>query len=349
MSPLILPLLLTLLKLLAAITALYTVHLILAFLHPYLYPRISGAEALSLNRYLHATKGKPAWAFVSHVATSPSHSHSELENEHGEGTIGQALAFELASRGFNVVLHGSDLGALRAVRDALLRRYPDGRYRVVVAASTDTTSVSAAADRDGDGDGDGGADAFVRRVVSSLEDVNLTVLLVTAAATTTTKISDSDDGHDNTTTTSTPAPTLTAALSPLLARNAPALIIHLSSLPSPPSPSPSTTPTHSVIKTPTSNITTLHYKLLPLPLPIPIPKPRQQEQSPSLLHPPPSVLARAILARAGCHDGDEGEGKGSNVVYPYLPHAVVQKLRGVLPVWVVDWVVGDMYSTAMQF
>ncbi|KAK5117847.1 hypothetical protein LTR85_008621 [Meristemomyces frigidus] len=57
--------------------------------------------------------------------------------------IGKGFAEELCHRGFNVVLHGRNERKLNAVRDALLKRWPQREVRVIVFDAINDLSDSA--------------------------------------------------------------------------------------------------------------------------------------------------------------------------------------------------------------
>ncbi|KAI0387033.1 hypothetical protein F5Y04DRAFT_288812 [Hypomontagnella monticulosa] len=144
----------------------------------------------SMDRFLHATKGKPAWALVLGAADP----------------IGAALCAELASRGFNVVLYARGVHALAHVtklRAMLANKYPENKYRIVVADA----NANGAAARE-----------FAGRVATSLRDVNLTVVVGNTGA---------GVGAKTDRSGAKAAQYLTAAVLPLLQRSAPALLVHV--------------------------------------------------------------------------------------------------------------------------
>ncbi|KAI1657312.1 hypothetical protein F4813DRAFT_396490 [Daldinia decipiens] len=145
-----------------------------------------------LTRFLHAARGRPAWAFVAGAGQEP---------------VARELCFGLAARGFNVVLYGAGSGCrggkatmqrLLGFRAELLKAYPENKYRVVVV------------DTDAQGDA---VEVFAARVGESLEGANLTVLID--------YVGDADDGMV--------LPQLKTVLMSLLKRNVPALVINVTS------------------------------------------------------------------------------------------------------------------------
>ncbi|KAF3058042.1 NAD(P)-binding protein [Daldinia childiae] len=158
-----------------------------------IWPRVRlwMANDAPLTRFLHAARGKPAWAFVAGAGQEP---------------IARELCFGLAARGFNIVLYGTGPGCrggkvtmhrLLAFRAQLLRANPQNKYRVVVV------------DTDAQGDA---VEGFVARVGGSLEGANLTLLIDCVG----------DAGG-------IVLPQLKAVLISLLKRNTPALIINVAS------------------------------------------------------------------------------------------------------------------------
>jgi len=107
----------------------------LPLLH-YLYP--SG-----LSKFLRQHEGEASWALVTGASDG----------------IGRALCFELAARGFNVVLHGRNETKLARVRDELEATHPTRRFRT---ATADASSFSA---------------ADIDRIVGQVADVPLTILI----------------------------------------------------------------------------------------------------------------------------------------------------------------------------
>ncbi|KAG4218659.1 hypothetical protein PC116_g32861, partial [Phytophthora cactorum] len=147
-----------------------------------------------MTKFLHAARGKPAWALVAGAGQDP---------------VPQELCFGLAARGFNVVLYGVGSGScdsmaavqrLEALRAKLLKAYPENKYRIVVA--------DTAAPRDAE-------EGFIADVVGSLEGVNLTVLVNCIG----------EDGGGI--AGGIVSPQLNAALISLLKRSAPALVINV--------------------------------------------------------------------------------------------------------------------------
>ncbi|KAI1765172.1 hypothetical protein GGR53DRAFT_284137 [Hypoxylon sp. FL1150] len=251
---------------------------------------------LGLQRYMHATKGKAAWAFVTH-ACDP---------------VGQALSYQLAARGFNVAMHGSDRPALDAMKGRLEREFPWNRYRVV-AERADAGAESVV------------DEVFVARVAAAMDGGNLTVLVNNA----TTAPGQAPGGDVRNLGVPSPAVTeetfamrLAAALIPLLRRNAPALVVNLASVTAPEEMQMPLCPSCGA---PTAcardGINVVSYRLGGL---------ASGDERPSLFTPSTETLACAALRYAGVgHGGDEGW----NYTFPYWPHAMLYMKDEALPGW----------------
>lgn len=283
--------------------ALFGTYAALGFIWPHARPLVAGDDALT-TRYMHATKGKPAWALVTD-AGSP---------------IGRAQCSELAARGFNIVLYSSSSTTpgvaqhekeLGAIRDELLRAYPENKYRIVVGgASTGIEGKS------------GVVAEFAGRVVGSLEDVNLTVVV--------NNVRNTEMGCDAEGADITLPPELMAALIPLLRRSTPALVINVAI-------SPSDTgivevPLCSfcdVSKSSSRGGTDAEVDVVSCFLGEVT---SSGQDAVSLIRPTPPDLAKAVLLHAGY---SRNRGRGASV-YPYLPDALLQVMRERLPTWAMD-------------
>jgi 17beta-estradiol 17-dehydrogenase / very-long-chain 3-oxoacyl-CoA reductase len=178
-----------------ALSLLTIIYKLSHFLYPYL-------RSGSLERY---NKNNAAWALVTGSSDG----------------IGQAIAHELCSKGFNIILHGRNPTKLSKVQSDLAASFPKTQFRTFIAdagASTEITTIA------------------IRGLVVSIKDLNLTVLVnnvggtanmgvdfTTFAEHTTKEIDDLISINMLFTTH------LTHALLPLLTRNQPALIINTGS------------------------------------------------------------------------------------------------------------------------
>ncbi|KAI2625609.1 hypothetical protein GGR54DRAFT_506717 [Hypoxylon sp. NC1633] len=320
--------------------ALYAAYKSLSFVLLYAHPWATADPALTW--YLHATKGKPAWALVAIAVTDHP------------ANLSRATAFELAGRGFNVVLYGVGANAakLKALRTELAARHPENKYRLVIADGDAGTVESSAGMREQEQEQGQEGDDFVARVVRSLRDVNLTVLVT---------------GSDtNNATTAIPTHLITALI-PLLSRSTPAIIINLvHTTPSPlvspfhlpSSPAPSSSPSSSIPPHPSSPPNTppaCHIcGATPLPFQSLLPNPQtgygidvvtylvgpiaSTDHAATLWQPKPEVVAKAVLGRASSRSRFGGErGRRPGAVYAYWPHAVAQVTQAVQQARVRVW------------
>jgi 17beta-estradiol 17-dehydrogenase / very-long-chain 3-oxoacyl-CoA reductase len=159
----------------------------------------------SLPRYLHTTDAKPAWALVTGAS----------------GGIGKQLSHELATGGFNVVLHGRNASKLERVRAELAAEHPSRSFRILVV---DAARVAAATN-----------DADSNDWAAALEDINLNVVINNAGGSTERKVDVLDrlsaDRLITDASVNALFPTLLLRqLIPLLHRNGPGLIINVGSL-----------------------------------------------------------------------------------------------------------------------
>ncbi len=76
--------------------------------------------------------------------------------------IGRALARELVSQGFNIVLHGRNLAKLAAVQSSLQKEFPEREFRIVIADAAQLGEKAIEA---------------IEGIVDSLKDIHLTVLV----------------------------------------------------------------------------------------------------------------------------------------------------------------------------
>lgn len=160
---------------------------------PYILPS-------QLHRYLHTENGKSAWALVTGASDG----------------IGKAFSGELATRGFNVVLHGRNPAKLEQVQRELKAAHPTREFRILVADATNC------------------APEVFEDIVDRLSDIHLTVLVNNAGGEPSGYKTFDEHTHSesiHTVTVNAVFPTLLLnALVPILARNVPALIINAGSL-----------------------------------------------------------------------------------------------------------------------
>ncbi|KAI1455354.1 hypothetical protein F4805DRAFT_476879 [Annulohypoxylon moriforme] len=277
----------------------------LRFIWPYTRLYITGDDPFA-TRFLHATRGKPAWALVAD-AMAP---------------VNRELCAELAAKGFNIVLYGREQQEkegsenrekqemhdmekrLVDLRAELTRRFPENKYRVIIA--------NAGVDN-GEARGGEGEDRFTAQVIRSLGDVNLTVVINNSNA--------DKDGM------AIPA-RLAEALIPILRRNTPALVVNVMSS------SSAAGTKESCFLCESNKASSLDKDGGGVDLvSCRIGEVAGTGQRTSILCPTPRGMARAVLAHAGYRGG----GRGARVVmYPYWPHGLLQGIREVLPKQAVD-------------
>ncbi|KAK0631207.1 hypothetical protein B0T14DRAFT_501301 [Immersiella caudata] len=269
------------------------------FILPYVRPS-------KLHRYLHVKDGKPAWALVTGASDG----------------IGKALSFELASQGFNVVLHGRNPAKLERVQRELETAHPNRSFRILIADATQCAQAP---------------DTF-KDIAHRLSDIHLTVLINNAGGTPilTEKLFKGVDEYTHKEIADTIAlnatfPTmLWSTLVPSLSQNAPALILVVGSLAS--NGLPLVAPygsSKSYLRTLSESlaqemiiagrdIEVLHVGLGTVTGVSGIWTP------PSLFVPHATTMAKAIMGRVGCERVD---------VVPYWPHAVQIMGTVLLPGW----------------
>ncbi|KAK3392683.1 short chain dehydrogenase/reductase [Podospora didyma] len=271
---------------------------ILDALYVYLQPS-------QLHRYLHPDKnGRPAWALVTGASDG----------------IGRAFSFELAARGFNVVLHGRNQAKLDGVRQELLARHgPSQEFRILIADAKDCSQETLA------------------KITRQLADINLTVLVNNAGGAPESKTFGTLDEYSNRQVTETVHvnalfPTLLLGeLMPMLARNAPSLALSVGSVTDHGLPLLSfygaskaffwviATSAARENKMVQRDIEVLHLRIGLVTGVAAV------QQPPTLFVPHASHLAKVALARVGC---------GRIVVTPYWGHLVQAESMAMLPEWV---------------
>lgn len=97
-------------------------------------------------RHNHSNSSAPPWAIITGASDG----------------IGKAYAYELADRGFNIVLHGRNSTKLHNVRHELQTEYPHLSFRIIIADATDS-----------------GPDALERihEIAEGLKDLHITILI----------------------------------------------------------------------------------------------------------------------------------------------------------------------------
>ncbi|KAF2239618.1 estradiol 17-beta-dehydrogenase 12-A [Viridothelium virens] len=282
------------------------------------------ARPSSLPRYLHPGPS-PSWALVTGATDG----------------IGLALAQELLSHGFAVLLHGRDPSKLSTIQHLLQRRFPSAQLSSVCADAAACHEIDFAALR-------AHIDALERSgrgrltmLVNNVGGVNYAPILQELG-------SMRADDLDRTLNLNARFPTrLTHALLPVLAANAPSLVLNVGSM-------------TGVIGAPylgsytaskayanmfSASLATECEIELPgvevLGLLIGVVRTRKQRLEANLFTPDAETLARAALKRVGC---------GRRVVNAYFWHAVQASMVRLMPESVLQgWVKKTMKEQKAKY
>lgn len=273
-----------------------------------------------LGRYAHVTSsGQSPWALVTGASDG----------------IGRALAHELAARGFNVVLHGRNLAKLSLVESRLREEYPERSVRVLVADAAAVPCMGCLAQTH--------AVDFLA-IEAAVADLHLTVLINNAGSGPVdplyAPLSESSAARitANVSLNALFPLHLTRALLPALSRNAPALVVNISSVADQGLPLLASygaskqfvmSLTRAVGLEMTLQGSADEVELLGIRVGR-VTGVSHFRGRPSLFTPDAQAMARAILARAG---------RGHGVVIGYWTHALQQLAFSLLPPWVQDRVV----------
>jgi 17beta-estradiol 17-dehydrogenase / very-long-chain 3-oxoacyl-CoA reductase len=285
--------------LVGALSLLTIIYKLFHFFYPYL-------RSGSLERY---NKYNGAWAFVTGSSDG----------------IGQAIAHELCSKGFNIILHGRNPTKLSKVQSNLLASFPKTQFRSFVADAGAFTGITTAA---------------VRDLVASIKDLNLTVLannvggtgnmavdFMTFAEHTTKEIGDLI--LINMLLTTHP----THALLPLLTWNQPALIINIGSASHTGMPyMPVYSPTKANLSV-WGNALSIEMQSEGLDVEVLTvlsgnTQSGQDTRAASLFRPTSRTSARAALTKVGC---------GRTAVVGYFWHGFQAAAMGLMPEWARGW------------
>ncbi|KAI0006544.1 short chain dehydrogenase [Xylariaceae sp. FL0662B] len=288
----------TVLSTLGALLSLTVLYKTLDFI--WLYTRPS-----NLEKYLHATAGKPAWALVTGSSAG----------------IGRAIAFELASKGFNVVIHCKNPKNLEDTREQLSQAYPDRSFRAITADATQCAADTALLDR----------------IVETIDDINLTVLVNNVGGTSVSPLRrplgtieqySPQDILDTVHLSAVFPALVSAALIPRLVRNGPSLIINICSLADNGVPLVSFYSASKAFDHTLSLSLSREMVLEGRDVEIIACRPGLTSETqgiknePSFFAPPARTVAKAVLKRIGC---------GRKSVIPYWGHALQQILLDLIP------------------
>jgi 17beta-estradiol 17-dehydrogenase / very-long-chain 3-oxoacyl-CoA reductase len=274
-----------------------------------------------LDHYLHPSPdGKPAWALVTGATSG----------------IGKAFSHELASHGFNVVIHGRSQSKLDATETEMRSAHPDREFRQLVADASLVPCMNCLNDQE-HGTQHTPAVNF-DSIVASLSDLHLTVV-----------ISNAGNGPDPTygTLETYPQSMLTSVVAlnalfplhllahiiPTLLKNSPSLVIQIGSL------SDNGLPLLSSYASSKSMIITLFnvvaremrltnrtgIELIAMRVGT-VTGVQHEDTKPSFTMPDAKVFARAALGWVGC---------GRSEVIPWWGHAFQQAFMvALMPNWV---------------
>ncbi|KAF7342034.1 putative short chain dehydrogenase protein [Mycena venus] len=254
----------------------------------------------NLHRYLHRKNGEPAWALVTGASDG----------------IGKALCFELASRGFNVVLHGRNRSKLETVHDALRQAHPTREFRVLILDAT-------TCQKDG---------VSLAPLAAELADLHLTVLINNAGG-------QRDDFRcmheytkqeliDSVNLNATFTLLMTHAFLPTLIKNAPSLCVNVGSLadngvPTVASYAASKNFVNGLSRSLANEMLLQGHDVTFMAMRVGMVTGTVEVKMKRTLTTPDTVtFARALLNRVGC---------GRTVVVPYVAHALQQMAVDLLP------------------
>ncbi|CAJ2508956.1 Uu.00g139820.m01.CDS01 [Anthostomella pinea] len=157
-----------------------------------------------LDRYLHSQNGEPPWALVTGASDG----------------IGRQFADVLASRGFNVIIHGRNAQKVQLVIDDLSRAHPNRAFRALIANAVHCST--------------GGHSPLLEALLRPLDDLNLTVLVNNAGGADPSlrplQHISSAELASNILLNATFPTLLTARLLPLLMRHEPSLVLNVGSM-----------------------------------------------------------------------------------------------------------------------
>jgi 17beta-estradiol 17-dehydrogenase / very-long-chain 3-oxoacyl-CoA reductase len=283
--------------LIGVLTALWAAGKLSSFIWLFLRPS-------SFSRYTTTTRdGSLPWAFITGASSG----------------IGKAFAFELASRGFNIAVHGRSKVKLDATKEALQAKFPTCQVRIVIADASDPSKLD------------------FPDIAASVSDIQIKILINNAGASMTLGHEfDTIDSYSseellaNINVNASFPMLLTNALMPNLLRNQPALILNVGSLSDVGMPLfPSYGPSKAFLMTSCvelglemafkkREIEVLGLRIVMVTdtgvIFVPV----------SYSVPTASTWVRSALARVGC---------GRPHVVPYFPHAVQVALLEMLPEW----------------
>ena len=268
---------------------------------------------------------------------SPAEHPWALITGSGSG-LGRALAFELASIGFNIIIHGSNEEKLRTVQESIQAAHPSRSVRILVLDARMCVLLDVPA-----------LTAKLNTVADSLQDIQLRILInnvgMPQARPELRPPFDAIDNfsygellHNASGNAIFPL-LLTRALYPQLVRNHPALILNMGSIAGMGWPLfPSYGPAKSFLMTSAaelrleSRLEGRDIEVLGIDV-LGVTGTDTIKEEPSLMTPDAATYAKAVVRSIGC---------GYPRVAPYLPHAIFFWTLNVLPSSLRDFLSIDM-------
>ncbi|KAF4869476.1 Very-long-chain 3-oxoacyl-CoA reductase [Colletotrichum siamense] len=283
-----------------------------------------------LSRYAHtSSNGKAPWALVTGASDG----------------IGHALAHELAMQGFNVVIHGRNHSKLSAALSRLQATHPERSFRLLIADASTVPCMNCIESEHPSSTGDPSQNPLDFNAIQAyLSDLHLTVLINNAGGGALNPIclplSESSAARitGNVSLNALFPLHLTRVLLPILRRNAPALVMNISSMADKGFP---LLASYSASKQFLMNMTRavgLELRLDDSDKQVEMLGVRigrvtdvsHCKEPPSLFTPDSQTMARAALARSG---------RGNGIVVGYWAHALQQLGSSLLPAWAQDQVI----------
>ncbi|KAL3291148.1 short chain dehydrogenase/reductase [Colletotrichum asianum] len=283
-----------------------------------------------LSRYAHtSSNGNAPWALVTGASDG----------------IGHALAHELAMQGFNVVIHGRNHTKLSAALSRLRATHPERSFLLLIADASTVPCMNCIGSEHPSSTGDSSQNPLDFNVIQAdLSDLHLTVLINNAGGGAVNPICLPLSESSATRITSNVSLKalfplhLTRVLLPILRRNAPALVMNISSMADKGFP---LLASYSASKQFLMNMTRavgLELRLNDDDEQVEMLGVRTGrvtdvshcKEPPSLFTPDSQTMARAALARSG---------RGNGIVVGYWAHALQQLGSSLLPAWALDQVI----------
>lgn len=288
------------------------IYRVASFVSPFLQPS-------RLDRYLHDTDGNPPWALVTGASDG----------------IGKQFCHQLASRGFNVVLHGRNPSKLGRVVDELVKAFPQRQFRSLIADGSDIACNSCRTE------GTNTRAVDFEAIAASVADINLTVLINNAGGGVVNPVyqflQDCPDARlvGNIGLNAVFPLLMQARLVPQLLRNGPSLVINIGSMSDMGMPMLASYASSKKFADTASRVLHRelvlqgrHHDLEVLFVRVGEVTGTSYNSHPvSFFEPDAATMARAALARVGC---------GRPSIVGYFPHALQQAAMDLAPGWAYE-------------